>query len=173
MKYPFKQKKNNGLLIREFSKDVDSGDLVWHRDRKDRPVTVLEGAGWCLQMDNRLPKPLVPGKTYYIPMNTYHRVIKGETNLVVEIKEKSTMKLTMSQLKDIIREASIGSPEDPFMMVVDAVRQLPPNHPVAAGRASSDQISDFVIMTVGDELATPELDARVQKAFRVGGLLHL
>ena len=87
MKYPFKQKKNNGLLIREFSKDVSSDELVWHRDREDRDVTVLEGSGWQLQMDNRLPVYLTPGKTYHIPRNTYHRVIKGSTDLLVEIKE--------------------------------------------------------------------------------------
>ena len=87
MKYPFKQKKNNGLLIREFSKDVSSDELVWHRDREDRDVTVLEGSGWQLQMDNRLPVYLTPGKTYHIPKNTYHRVIKGSTDLLVEIKE--------------------------------------------------------------------------------------
>ena len=87
MKYPFKQKKNNGLLIREFSKNVSSDELVWHRDREDRDVTVLEGSGWQLQMDNRLPVYLTPGKTYHIPRNTYHRVIKGNTDLLVEIKE--------------------------------------------------------------------------------------
>ena len=87
MKYPFKQKKNNGLLIREFSKNVSSDELVWHRDREDRDVTVLEGSGWQLQMDNRLPVYLTPGKTYHIPRNTYNRVIKGNTDLLVEIKE--------------------------------------------------------------------------------------
>ena len=59
----------------------------WHRDREDRDVTVLEGSGWQLQMDNRLPVYLTPGKTYHIPRNTYHRVIKGNTDLLVEIKE--------------------------------------------------------------------------------------
>ena len=87
MKLPFRQTRRNNLLIREFSKDVDSDELVWHRDRKDRDVTVLEGTGWQLQMDNRLPFYLTPGMTYHIPKNTYHRVIKGSTDLLVEIKE--------------------------------------------------------------------------------------
>lgn len=87
MNFPFQQKKSNGLLIREFSKNVSSDELVWHRDREDRDVTILEGSGWQLQMDNRLPVYLTPGKTYHIPKNTYHRVIKGSTNLLVEIKE--------------------------------------------------------------------------------------
>ena len=87
IKYPFKQKKSNGLLIREFNKDVDSDELVWHRDRDDRYVTVNRGRGWKLQLENQLPVSLSPGKTYFIPAKTYHRVLKGQSNLVVTIKE--------------------------------------------------------------------------------------
>lgn len=87
MKLPFQQKRKEGLLVREFSKDVDSSELVWHRDRRDRHVRVRSGVGWQLQVENKLPKPLVPGKTYFIPKNMYHRVIKGSKNLVVEIRE--------------------------------------------------------------------------------------
>ena len=32
------------------------------------------------------------GKQYRIPKNTYHRVIKGSTNLVLEINEKSHLR---------------------------------------------------------------------------------
>ena len=88
MKYPFNQKKNNGLLIREFSKDVDSDELVWHRDKADRYVKVRSGNGWELQMENCLPQSMIPGKTYFIPRRTYHRVLKGTSNLVVEIREQ-------------------------------------------------------------------------------------
>ena len=123
-KFPFQQKQLNGLLIREFNKDVDSSELVWHRDRKDRDVTVIEGVDWFLQMDNQLPKPLMPGKTYHIPMNTYHRVIKGTTNLVVEIKEKSNMKLTMPQLKSIIGEVAMGLPEETYEVDIQTVHGL-------------------------------------------------
>lgn len=87
MSFPFTQKKDGKLLIREFSADVESGELVWHRDRADREVTVVEGVGWKIQFDDELPRNLAPGKTYYIPKNTYHRVMKGQTNLVVEIRE--------------------------------------------------------------------------------------
>ena len=105
VKHPFRQKRENGKLIREFSKDVDSSELVWHRDRADRYVRVRRGKGWQLQLENKLPVYLVPGKTYYIPQDTYHRVIKGSSRLIVEIKEKSSsMKITKRQLKRIIRE---------------------------------------------------------------------
>ena len=57
--------------------------------RADREVTVVEGVGWKIQFDDELPRNLSPGKTYYIPKNTYHRVMKGQTNLVVEIRENA------------------------------------------------------------------------------------
>tara|TARA_B100000424_G_C22522192_1_gene299620 strand:+ start:21 stop:296 length:276 start_codon:yes stop_codon:yes gene_type:complete len=85
--FPFTQSEAAGILIREFSKDVDSGELVWHRDRQDRKVLVKKGEGWKLQMENSLPVDLKPGMTYEIPKNTYHRVMKGTSNLIVEIEE--------------------------------------------------------------------------------------
>ena len=89
MDLPFKQIKKDGLLIREFSKNVDADELVWHRDRSDRQIRIRGGSGWFLQIENQLPKPLIPGSTHYIKKNTYHRVIKGNSNLVVEIREFS------------------------------------------------------------------------------------
>ncbi len=86
-RFPFKQRKSGSILIREFKKDVNSSELVWHRDRADREVFVKSGTGWMIQFENRLPTPLEAGDSCFIPKNTYHRVIKGSTNLVVEIKE--------------------------------------------------------------------------------------
>jgi hypothetical protein len=48
---------------------------------------VLEGAGWSLQLDNRLPMALVPGREYFIPEAVYHRLIKGSSDLTVEITQ--------------------------------------------------------------------------------------
>lgn len=89
MKFPFKQIHRGGKIIREFSRDVDSEELVWHRDHSDRIVKVISGSGWMLQMENQLPKPLSSGQTYHIPAKQYHRVIRGETGLVIEIREIS------------------------------------------------------------------------------------
>ena len=104
-KFPFRQKRKDDLLIREFSKDVDSSELVWHRDRHDRYVKVQHSGGWQLQLENSLPIPLVRGKTYYIPKNSYHRVIKGKENLVVEIREANNAQGSKKLLRRIIREA--------------------------------------------------------------------
>ena len=92
MNFPFKQKKSGNKLIREFSKDSNPDELTWHRDHSNRVVKVIEGSGWLLQIDNQVPALMEMGKQYRIPKNTYHRVIKGSTNLVLEINEKSHLR---------------------------------------------------------------------------------
>jgi len=73
--------------IRTFSESVDEMELIWHRDREDRKITILEGNNWQLQMDNELPVSLEIGKTYFIPKLLYHRVLKGTTDLKIRIEE--------------------------------------------------------------------------------------
>lgn len=86
---PYTQTYDNGFIIREFLDDVDDEELVWHRDKQTREVTVLEGTGWSLQLDNQLPKQLERGKLYTIPKMEYHRLIKGTGKLVVKIWEET------------------------------------------------------------------------------------
>lgn len=74
-------------FTRIFSEDTADDELEWHRDRKDRSVTVVESRGWKFQEDNMLPKELSPGDTLSIKANQYHRIIKGTGKLVVEIRE--------------------------------------------------------------------------------------
>jgi quercetin dioxygenase-like cupin family protein len=74
--------------IRTFSKDVDEWDLIWHKDKQDRHITVLEGEGWKFQRDNSLPLDLKKGDRIFIPKEQIHRVLKGKTDLVIEIIEK-------------------------------------------------------------------------------------
>lgn len=108
---PFKQRKSGGLLIREFNSAVKNEELVWHRDRSDRIVCVLEGKDWLLQLDNQIPKKLVEGQNYFIPSHNYHRLIKGKGTLVLAIKENK-MKITKRQLRRIIKERSAGKDRD-------------------------------------------------------------
>ena len=102
--YPFTQTKKAGKLIREFSKDVDSSELSWHRDREDREVCVQSGYGWQLQLENSVPKRLTPGEMYFIPKNTYHRVIKGRSDLVVEITEMTSEETLRGVVREILSE---------------------------------------------------------------------
>ena len=78
---PYQDKSN----IRTFSKDVDPMDLIWHMDDEDRTITILEGSGWQFQRDNELPLELKEGDRIFIPKHHIHRVIKGETDLRIEI----------------------------------------------------------------------------------------
>jgi len=82
---PYSQIRENNLIVRTFSQDIDEEELVWHRDREDRQVTVLEETDWQFQFDNELPQVLK--NTIFIPKNTYHRLIKGTGELNVHIIE--------------------------------------------------------------------------------------
>lgn len=84
---PYTQVEEAGYIIREFSEEVSSKELVWHRDEKDRTVEVLEGKGWKFQYDNELPFDIEVGDTFTIEAMEYHRLIKGKTNLLIRITE--------------------------------------------------------------------------------------
>lgn len=80
--------EGNNTYIREFSVDTNSSELVWHRDKEDREVTILEGSGWKFQYDNELPFELNEGDTINIKKLEYHRIIKGNTNLKIRLLKK-------------------------------------------------------------------------------------
>jgi quercetin dioxygenase-like cupin family protein len=84
---PYRQETFCNTIIREFDLDINPLELVWHRDKRDRIVEVLEGEGWEFQMDNELPQVLKKGDVMEIPKETYHRVKKGNTKLVIKIIE--------------------------------------------------------------------------------------
>ena len=84
---PYTEIQQNNTIIRTFPFNLNEEELVWHRDHNDRNVKVLTGEGWKVQMDNQLPKEIKRGDEFFIPKETYHRVIKGTTDLVVKITE--------------------------------------------------------------------------------------
>ena len=84
---PYSQVEEDDYIIREFSGDVSETELVWHRDKTSRRVTIIRSEGWKLQMDNSLPEELVEGHIYNIPKMEYHRIIKGKGTLLIQIKE--------------------------------------------------------------------------------------
>jgi len=83
--FPFKENIEDGYHIRTFTNDVEDSELVWHRDKEDRIVESVGKTDWMLQMDNEVPK-IIEGK-FFIPKNTYHRVIKGSGDLTVKVKK--------------------------------------------------------------------------------------
>ncbi len=87
---PYKEKKiSKNVVLREFTADTDTEELVWHRDQEDRIVTVSESVGWKLQLDNQMPQDMVVGESYFIPAMKWHRVIKGSGRLMIEVDTKA------------------------------------------------------------------------------------
>lgn len=73
-------------IVRSFSPNVDPEELKWHQDDEDRMITILEcGKGWGFQYDNELPYELEVGDLLFIERHDWHRVIKGEGELVIKI----------------------------------------------------------------------------------------
>ena len=70
--------------VRKFSQDIDPIELMWHRDLKNREVSIISGKGWKIQLENKLPQDL---DSIIIPKLSWHRVIKGEEDLIISIRE--------------------------------------------------------------------------------------
>lgn len=87
MDFPFEQQIVDGKILRSFKPDVDTDELKWHQDLKDRKVTIIEAGGWSFQMEDNLPNKLQNAKQIFIPKFAWHRVIKGNSELIVEIEE--------------------------------------------------------------------------------------
>tara|TARA_Y100000004_G_scaffold161535_1_gene189655 strand:+ start:81 stop:356 length:276 start_codon:yes stop_codon:yes gene_type:complete len=86
MDFPFtEQQLNTKLFLREFSADVDEMELIWHEDREDRIVSVVEGNGWKFQFDEELPIEMEDGIDITIPKGVVHRVIKGKGPLKIKV----------------------------------------------------------------------------------------
>jgi hypothetical protein len=77
-----------GLVFCARAPEVDDDELTWHQDLKDRKVTIIEDGGWSFQMENSLPVKLSNAEQLSIPKFVWHRVIKGNDDLIVEIQEQ-------------------------------------------------------------------------------------
>ena len=89
-KFPFTQTQlDENRVMRYFSKDLADSELIWHRDRESRVVRMVEGKGWYLQLDGKLPKPIRLGESYRIPAGNWHRLIRrpDSSNLTVIVEK--------------------------------------------------------------------------------------
>lgn len=84
---PYTDIQSKDSFVRTFEPTVNESELVWHRDRRNRVIDVIEGKGWKLQFDNELPFELKEESPIFIPMKVYHRLIKGDGKLVIRVKE--------------------------------------------------------------------------------------
>ena len=90
MDFPFIEEQIDDYnFIRTFPKDVDEMDLIWHADKENRIITVLEGNGWKFQFDEELPIEMTDGLSISIFEGRIHRVIKGEGPLKIKLQKNS------------------------------------------------------------------------------------
>lgn len=83
MNLPFNQINCGDKLIRKFTPNLDDDDLKWHYDLEDRTIIPIGVNDWMFQRDNNLPEKI--DKKIFIKAGEWHRVIKGSTDLVLEI----------------------------------------------------------------------------------------
>jgi len=74
--------------VRSFDVDQPVEEFVWHRDREDRIIEIIEGEGWQLQFENCLPFLIKPGMKFEIIKDEYHRLLKGATDLKIKIEKQ-------------------------------------------------------------------------------------
>jgi len=82
---PYQELKTFDFIYRKFTQDIDEEELVWHRDREDREVTVIGDTDWQFQLEDTIPQQLQ--NTIFIAKDTYHRLIKGTGDLDLKILE--------------------------------------------------------------------------------------
>ena len=91
--FPFEEElleenENYTLVKRVFNKDLDSKELIWHRDKEDREIKLISGQDWYIQFENELPVLIEKNDLIKIRKQTWHRIInKKYTKLVIEIKK--------------------------------------------------------------------------------------
>jgi hypothetical protein len=112
MKRPYYESiLSENTMIRGFSQSVSQSDLVWHRDRERRTIIVVEGRGWQFQRDNCLPELIIEGDHITVNAGEYHRLIKGDSDLIVTIiKEKKS---------DGSRSVKMGADNNPKVTKMD------------------------------------------------------
>ena len=89
---------SEAVRIRKFSASTPKDHLVWHRDRQNRVVEVIGGKGWMFQRDGSIPVLINPGTIFEVRSNEWHRIIKGDGDLIVKITEEKK-KLSPKQKK--------------------------------------------------------------------------
>ena len=85
METPYQELRTFDTILRKFKEDINEDELVWHRDRRDREVTIIGETDWMFQLEDEIPQQLK--NTIFIPKSTYHRLIKGTGELNILIQE--------------------------------------------------------------------------------------
>ena len=87
---PFEEEQiSDNIFVRTFSADIDEMDLIWHTDKENRFIKVLEGNGWKFQYDEELPFEMTDGLGFPVMKGQLHRVIKGMGPLKIELHKNT------------------------------------------------------------------------------------
>ena len=84
-KLPFTEKQTGDYVVRIFDGSLENEELKWHFDDENRIVEPIECDGWKLQIDESLPTEMKVGEKYFIPVDVYHRTIKGNGDLKIKV----------------------------------------------------------------------------------------
>lgn len=86
-KKPYTENLVDGFHIRKFSSNLNENELKWHWDEEDRIVICEDNTDWMIQMDNELPFKILKNRPIFIQEGTYHRLIKGNDDIVLKVKK--------------------------------------------------------------------------------------
>lgn len=87
---PFIEKLlEENVVERTFDKKVTQEELEWHYDEESRIIELISGEGWFLQFTEGEPIYLESNKSYEIPKEVFHRLVKSPDaeDLVVKISK--------------------------------------------------------------------------------------
>lgn len=152
---PYSEIKNGNIIRRTFSDNVSEGELVWHRDHGDRVVLPLNENDWMVQFDNELPRKLVVGEEYFIPKNTFHRVIKGSGELKVEIIKTDFDEIIEEGKNKAKRDACYHKVRARYDVWPSAYACVPENTSKALTRDGWKHVDE---LNVGDEIMTYNIE---------------
>lgn len=78
---------DNFVWEMRYFKNDDPSQLFWHRDREDREVEVIWG-DVKVQLEDQLPRKLLPTNSIWISAERYHRVIADDSFILKIYKYK-------------------------------------------------------------------------------------
>lgn len=110
------------LKRRIISESKASEELTWHRDANDRIVLVLEGQGWSFQRDNQLPFEIAPGDKVKVRAGEWHRVIPGQGDLQLAIKEIAVRYEPEEEKED--EPKPLLKPKSKNKLLIDLIKEL-------------------------------------------------
>ena len=152
---PYKETENGNIVRRTFSDNISESELVWHRDHEDRVVLPLNENDWMVQFDNELPTKLTVGEEYFIPKNTFHRVIKGSGELQVEIIKTDFDEIIEEAEKKAKRDACYHKVRARYDVWPSAYACVPENTSKALTRNGWKSVDE---LNVGEEIMTYNIE---------------